>query len=256
MTHRFRSMLAATGLWLAPLLPGVVAGEPAPPNEPARLAIDSARPIASNQQLAGAIAERLKQSGQLRHYCIDVAVQSGVAELIGQVSDLGQREEALRLARGVEGVQQVVDRLVVRPEPTIVRTQAEAVPPPVPLPREPAQLLPKAPTPSGGPAAGADPNAIIEPMPMMMGAGAPSPYDLMTPRMPPYAWPTYAPYNNYSRVAIPTAYPYNAWPFIGPPYPFPKIPLGWRSVKLEWQDGHWWFSKLGTSKDWWRLRYW
>ena len=90
----------------------------------------------------------------------------------------------------------------------------------------------------------------------MFQAPTPSPYDLNPPQMPPYAWPTYAPYNNYSRVAYPEAYPYNAWPFIGPCYPFPKIPLGWRSVKLQWEDGHWWYSKVATNHDWWRLRYW
>ncbi len=86
-------------------------------------------------------------------------------------------------------------------------------------------------------------------------APAPAPYDLNPPRMPPYAWPTYAPYNNYSRVAAPTAYPYNAWPFIGPIYPFPKVPLGWRAVRLEWDDGFWWFSKTATKWDWWKLRF-
>ena len=78
-------------------------------------------------------------------------------------------------------------------------------------------------------------------------APAPSPYDLNPPRMPPYAWPTYAPYNNYSRVAYPLAYPYNAWPFIGPCYPFPKVPLGWRSVKLELDDGYWWYQQDGDE---------
>ncbi len=57
-------------------------------------------------------------------------------------------------------------------------------------------------------------------------------------------------------VAYPLSYPYNAWPYIGPFYPFPKIPPGWRSVKLEWEDGHWWFSKHATKYDWWRLRFW
>ncbi|MGL4553384.1 MAG: hypothetical protein ACRC33_19630, partial [Gemmataceae bacterium] len=79
---------------------------------------------------------------------------------------------------------------------------------------------------------------------------------LNPPNMPPYAWPTYAPYNNFSRVAYPTAYPYQSWPFIGPVYPFPKVPLGWRSVKLEWDDGHWWFSRVGHPHNWWKLRYW
>ena len=87
------------------------------------------------------------------------------------------------------------------------------------------------------------------------GRDPPGPNDLNPPRMPPYAWPTYAPYNNYSRVASPAAYPYNAWPFIGPCYPFPKIPPGWRSVKLEWDDGYWWYSRTATKYDWWKVRY-
>ncbi len=64
-----------------------------------------------------------------------------------------------------------------------------------------------------------------------------------------------APYNNYSRVAYPTTYPYEAFPFIGPMYPFPKIPLGWRSVSLTWEDGCWWYGRKATGHDWWRIRY-
>ena len=89
----------------------------------------------------------------------------------------------------------------------------------------------------------------------MFVAPPPGPNDMNAPRMPPYAWPTYAPYNNYSRVAYPEAYPYNAWPFIGPVYPFPKVPLGWRSIKLEWDDGYWWYSRTASKYDWWKLRY-
>ena len=39
----------------------------------------------------------------------------------------------------------------------------------------------------------------------------------------------------------------------GPVYGW--VPLGWREVKLEWDDGYWWFSKVATKYDWWRLRY-
>jgi hypothetical protein len=101
-------------------------------------------------------------------------------------------------------------------------------------------------------------NGII-PEPMAMGAGQygmSSPYEAYQPNLPNYAWPTYAPYNNYSRVAYPEYYPYDAFPFIGPTHPFPKVPTGWRSVKLEWNDGFWYFSKLGTKHDYWRLRFW
>jgi hypothetical protein len=27
-------------------------------------------------------------------------------------------------------------------------------------------------------------------------------------------------------------------------------------VKLEWDDGYWWYSRTSTKYDWWRLRYW
>ena len=57
-------------------------------------------------------------------------------------------------------------------------------------------------------------------------------------------------------MAYPEYYPYDAFPFIGPTHPFPKVPTGWRSVKLEWNDGFWYFSKLGTKHDYWRLRFW
>jgi hypothetical protein len=111
--------------------------------------------------------------------------------------------------------------------------------------------------------AAADPNAlpaplagpIVDPLPVAQPMGA-APYDLNPPKLPPYAWPTYAPYNNVSRVAYPQNYPYNAWPFIGPFYPFPKVPLGWRSVTLEWQDGHWYYGRNASQHDYWRVRYW
>ena len=74
--------------------------------------------------------------------------------------------------------------------------------------------------------------------------------------MPPYAWPAYAPYNNYSRVAYPNEYPQAAFPYIGPMYPFPKVTLGHRAIKLEWEDGHWWYGRTATKRDYWMVRYW
>ena len=47
-----------------------------------------------------------------------------------------------------------------------------------------------------------------------------------------------------------------AFPYIGPFYPFPKVPLGYRAVKLEWEDGHWWYGRTQTKKDYWLVRYW
>jgi hypothetical protein len=94
-----------------------------------------------------------------------------------------------------------------------------------------------------------------EPTPIFQAPPGPNP-TMQPPPLPPNAWPTVAPYNNYSRVAYPNLYPYEAWPFIGPFYPFPRVPLGWRSVTLTWQDGHWWYGKNATGHDWWRIRYW
>jgi hypothetical protein len=76
-------------------------------------------------------------------------------------------------------------------------------------------------------AAGANPSGV-----------APVRYD--QPRMPNYAWPSYAAYPNYAAVTYPKQYSPTAWPYIGPFYPYPQVPMGWRRVTLEWSDG-WWF---------------
>ncbi len=174
----------------------------------------------SNQEIAESIAARLRQSGLLQHYDVDIRFTEGVAELTGSVADAEQRDRVLRLVQSVPGVQSVVDRLSVAE--TIVPVQAGAVPdalPQVPgINAPPSAALP--PPPSAAPGAPAP-----EATPIFQ-APAPAPHSLNPPRMPPYAWPTYAPYNNYSRVGYPSAYPYNAFPFIGPIYPFPKVPLG------------------------------
>jgi hypothetical protein len=60
------------------------------------------------------------------------------------------------------------------------------------------------------------------------------------PHLPNYAWPSYAAYPNYAGVTYPRQYSAAAWPYIGPFYPYPQVPLGWRKVCLEWEDG-WWF---------------
>ncbi len=60
------------------------------------------------------------------------------------------------------------------------------------------------------------------------------------PQMPGYSWPSYAPHPNYGAVTYPKQYSPSAWPYIGPFYPYPQVPLGWRTVTLKWKDG-WWF---------------
>jgi osmotically-inducible protein OsmY len=89
---------------------------------------------------------------------------------------------------------------------------------------------------------GAGPIAGPEtPMPMHApgpGVGiAPARYD--HPNMPGYAWPSYASHPNYAAVTYPKQYSPAAWPYIGPFYPYPQVPLGWRKVTLKWDDGWW-----------------
>lgn len=131
-------------------------------------------------------------------------------------------------------------------QPTLARppvaTQPSAVPP---APQAPAAAAPiptaVAPT-AAQPMQGA-PLPIGQPVPMA-GAyapmGAPVPgvrHD--QPNMPGYAWPAYAAYPNYAAITYPKQYSPTAWPFIGPFYPYPQVPLGWRKVTMEWHDGWW-----------------
>ncbi len=81
-----------------------------------------------------------------------------------------------------------------------------------------------------------------QPMPMARSASAPMPMAGDTASVPNYAWPTYAPHPNYAAVAYPRQYSPSAWPYIGPFYPYPQVPLGWRKVTLEWDDGWWWLD--------------
>jgi hypothetical protein len=87
-----------------------------------------------------------------------------------------------------------------------------------------------------------------QPMPtaMPMGPGSPAPYHYDSPSMPGYAWPSYAAYPNYAAVTYPKQYSPTAWPYIGPFYPYPQVPLGWRKVTMEWKDG-WWFLDFKDS---------
>lgn len=99
------------------------------------------------------------------------------------------------------------------------------------------------------------PGYAMDPIPTYrapMGYGAYT----QAPPLPNYAWPTYAPYNNYSRVGYPLEYPCEAFPNIGPFYPYPKAPLGWRHVKLSFEDGHWFLSSHAGARDWWHVRFW
>jgi len=107
--------------------------------------------------------------------------------------------------------------------PVVMMGQAMGVGPAMP----PGAIAPAAPAPGMGPACLPGPGA----------AAVPSRYD--QPYLPGYAWPTYAAYPNYAAVTYPRQYSPTAWPYIGPFYPYPQVPLGWRKVTLKWDDGWW-----------------
>ena len=109
---------------------------------------------------------------------------------------------------------------------------------PAKLPAEVATGVPGAPLPMYAPGAAA-------------GGVAPVRYD--HPCMPGYAWPSYSAYPNYAAVTYPKQYSPTAWPYIGPFYPYPQVPLGWRKVSLEWDDGWWWLDFKDKPRCcWWR----
>jgi hypothetical protein len=197
--------------------------------------------------LAQTIARTLQESGKLTGFRVNVTAQNGIVDLTGEIADESQRDAIAKIVRTTPGVVMVRDWLHVRPAAIVPTQVLQPLPVPVPFPNPLEQGKGKGPERIDG--------QLPEPMPIFQGPAGPNPA-IQPPPMPPYAWPTYAPYNNYSRVAYPTAYPYEQWPFIGPMYPFPRVPLGWRSVSLTWEDGTWWFHRNPTGHDWWRVRYW
>jgi hypothetical protein len=198
------------------------------PNSPA-----TSSPTA-NQTLADSIANRLRATKVAAGAEVAIVAQDGTVTLTGTVRSPAQHADVVREVRGVSGVTIVRDGLK---NGDVAQVQGSE---PIPLP-----LAPVGPPPL---------NPVVEPAPL----GIPGQYcaDQGAPNLPPYAWPTYAPYNNLSRVAYPASYPYNAFPFIGPYYPFPKVPLGWRKVTLEWDDGYWYIGRNSAPHDYWRVKFW
>ena len=83
------------------------------------------------------------------------------------------------------------------------------------------------------------------------GAGM-SPAGYSMPNLPENAWPAYAQYPNSAAVTYPQQYSASAWPYIGPFYPYPQVPLGWRDATLRWDDGQWNLQfRQRTDKWWW-----
>lgn len=310
-----REALAAEAARINAESPMVVPGEVRP-----TAAVELAAPVASkDQKIVASVVSALGQaqkSGALKGFGVDVKSEQGVVSLKGRASSLKQRDQILRIANNVQGVQRIRHQIAVPsasaqlPEPPVLRNPVALKNPPAPkqpvAPAQPAlqdppslqvartsqptapqfkpaatQLAPVAVDPVSRPArplaaapvatsaqphgvpamaapyrnhamhtpatpasmpmmGGGVPGAPVMGRPVSManyGAGAPR-YD--SPNLPNYAWPGYSAYPNYAAVTYPQQYSPSAWPYIGPFYPYPQVPMGWRRVSLEWKDG-WWF---------------
>ena len=197
-----------------------------------------------NQETAEAVASSLRSSAALSGHRIDIESRDGMVTLLGAVASPAQHAEAIGRARQIPGVVAVVDRLQVSGDSRVVPANfQEGAPPQVAMG---GGLFHR-----GGGGYSGDAGLMGAPIDGGMMADGPLPEgpagmagasQAAMPGNPNYAWPSYAPYPNYSAVGYPTSYPWQAWPNIGPFYPYPEVPLGWRAVTLRWDDGIWWLD--------------
>jgi osmotically-inducible protein OsmY len=180
-----------------------------------------------------------KNSGTLRHFELDVSTVGGEVWARGYVSNPDHKRHVLSTIQRTAGVRKVIDDITIAGD-TGVRTASGESASSMPVAGSGA---PQAFAPSLLTAQGMGDGGMQAPVPMQGGAqysgGVPR-YD--QPNMPSYAWPSYAAYPNYAAVTYPKQYSASAWPYIGPFYPYPQVPLGWRKVQLEWDDGLWYLD--------------
>lgn len=222
----------------------------------------------SDQETAQQIADALRSSGRLKDYSIGVKFESGRAFLLGRVASEQQARTAVEMAQQLPDVESVENRLEIKASVQVdaaVRPTAHAAgtsmnrddllfggtDQPTPPKMAAVEARPLAavqrPTPASRPVShtAMHGSAMRTGSPIPTGVPASSvaqrvAYD--QPCVPCHAWPSYAAYPNYAGVTYPTQYSAAAWPYIGPFYPYPQVPLGWRKVTMEWKDGWWWLD--------------
>ncbi|MEX0676136.1 MAG: BON domain-containing protein, partial [Pirellulales bacterium] len=220
----------------------------------------------NDQAKAEQIATILRDSGMVQNYSVGVKYNRGTVWLSGRVASSHQMNTALEVVSDVPEVQKIVNNLAVSQgassamQPLAKKASVQAsyarrasaagaqgddwgVDEPAGAPRPQQAVSAGVPLGTDGPvtpagyhrlaarkaARHASPPAMYTPV----GGGAnPPAYD--QPYMPNYAWPSYAAYPNYAALTYPRQYSPTAWPYIGPFYPYPQVPLGWRKVALEW----------------------
>ena len=202
-------------------------------------------PVVTDNQIAMMISGQLKArkaDGSLTNFSLQMTVKDGKVWLQGFVPSRKQRDMALAAASGIEGVTEVVNEIDIQ----------------LPITRDINAMLPPALRSQGQP--GMQQIARMAQVPVAMAAGAlAAPAQMASspsgvsraryeqPQVPNYAWPSYAAHPNYAAVTYPKQYSPSAWPYIGPFYPYPQVPLGWRKVTLEWDDG-WWFLDFSSRR--------
>jgi hypothetical protein len=241
-----------------------------------------------NQEAAQKISDHLTKSGQLV-FGDKIAVRylNGTVWLQGHVHNQEQLNKAVAVVFATEGVvinQVVRDELMIdgaKPgsaaNPPATKTVGSAANPlrgsndmaadvnrAQALPSSfsashattPVAMMQPVAAPEALPAPGAASGVPGAPLPMYApgtAAGGVAPVRYDHPAMPAYAWPSYAAYPNYAALTYPKQYSPTAWPYIGPFYPYPQVPLGWRKVSLEWDDGWWWLDFKDKPRCcWWR----
>ncbi len=161
------------------------------------------------------------------------------AQPVGENRDLNEMNRADRVPASFDPVPAQPTSAA---QPTLAQpTTAQRMPTMAEQQAIPRRPLPLAYAQPNAAAMGAQGMAPAGPRPMYTAAAgggvAPARYD--QPNMPNYAWPSYAAYPNYAAVTYPKQYSPTAWPYIGPFYPYPQVPMGWRKVTLEWTNGWW-----------------
>ena len=200
-----------------------------------------------NQMTADSVANALRASRALSGSRIEIEAQNGLVSLSGTLSSPVLKAEALARAQRVPGVQGVVDRLqvvdstvrVAQYQPQVAMGHFHGGGDVVSGGAMESGMT------YGAPATGGTTGGVVNdggPLPEGPAGGSAGAGSRGMRGAPNYAWPSYAPYPNFSAVGYPTAYPWQAWPNIGPFYPYPEVPLDWRAVTLRWDDGIWWLD--------------
>lgn len=200
----------------------------------------------------------IRQAAELVRQVPDVKVTEVDSELLTTSNDVAPAVQPAKPAPLV--AQQMPTTPTVPPVPpraaqrrsvlTPPQSQVAAAPIPIPNPQEQKRVVVQQ---AALVAARSDAAAGMENMPKMppqemayaseaYGPQGPLPGQYNQPYLPDYAWPSYASYPNYAEVSYPKQYSPKAWPYIGPFYPYPQVPLGWRKVTMEHHDGWWWLD--------------